>query len=92
MLKGGQFLDDEVRRLQQEAFGSTTANWSIDCDFHFGGYAKRTAALDEFVADFEKRHHVTLDWVYEAKMMHGLFARVREGVFASGTAIVAVLS
>jgi 1-aminocyclopropane-1-carboxylate deaminase len=92
VLKGGQFLDDEVRRLQQEAFGSATANWSIDYDFHFGGYAKRTAAVDEFIADFEKRHHVTLDWVYEAKMMHGLFARVEEGVFASGTTIVAVLS
>jgi 1-aminocyclopropane-1-carboxylate deaminase len=92
VLKGGQFLDDEVRRLQHEAFGSVTANWSVDYDFHFGGYAKRTAALDEFIADFEARHHVTLDWVYEAKMMHGLLARITEGVFAAGTIVVAVLS
>jgi 1-aminocyclopropane-1-carboxylate deaminase len=91
-LKGGQFLDDEVRRLQREAFGSVTSNWSIDYDFHFGGYARRTAALDAFIADFEDRHHVTLDWVYEAKMMHGIFARVAERVFPAGTSIVAVLS
>jgi 1-aminocyclopropane-1-carboxylate deaminase len=92
VLKGGQFLDDEVRRLQQEAFGAVTTNWSVDCDFHFGGYAKRTAALDDFIGDFEELHHVTLDWVYEAKMMHGVFARIEEGAFASGTTIVAVLS
>ncbi len=92
VLKGGQFLDGEVRRLQQEAFGSVTTNWSIDYDFHFGGYAKRTAALDAFSADFEKRHQVALDPVYEAKMMSGLFVRIEEGAFASGTTIVAVLS
>lgn len=92
VLKGGRFLDDEVRRLQREAFGSVTSNWSIDYDFHFGGYAKRTAVLDAFIADFEDRHNVTLDWVYEAKMMYGLFVRIAEGAFPAGTSIVAVLS
>jgi 1-aminocyclopropane-1-carboxylate deaminase len=92
VLKGGRFLDDEVRRLQREAFGSATANWSVDYDFHFGGYAKRTAVLDEFIADFHARHGVRLDWVYEAKMMYGLIARLAEGVFPAGTVIVAVLS
>jgi len=84
----GQFLDDEVRRLQREAFGSVTDNWSIDHEFHFGGYAKRTAALDAFVADFETRHSIALDRVYEAKMMYGLAHRV----FPAGTVVVAVLS
>jgi len=92
VLKGDRFLDDEVPRLQREAFGSDTSNWSIDYDFHFGGYAKRTAVLDAFMADFEDRHNVTLDWVYEAKMMYGLLARIAEGVFPAGTVIVAVLS
>lgn len=92
VLKGGRFLDDEVRRLQHDAFDAVTDNWSIDVDFHFGGYAKRTAALDEFIADFQGRHDITLDWVYEAKMMSGLFTRIAEGAFSSGTTIVAVLS
>jgi 1-aminocyclopropane-1-carboxylate deaminase len=76
VLKGGQFLDNEVRRLQRAAFGSATTNWSVDYESHFGGYAKRTAALDAFIADFEARHGITLDWVYEAKMMSGLFTRI----------------
>lgn len=92
VLKGGQLLDDEVRRLQHAAFGAVSTNWSVDYDFHFGGYAKRTGLLDAFVRDFMARHGVLLDWVYEAKMMSGLFARISEGSFPSGTTIVAVLS
>jgi 1-aminocyclopropane-1-carboxylate deaminase len=91
VLNGGLFLDDNVRRLQVE-YGTVTDNWSIEYDFHFGGYAKRTSELDAFVADFLERHGITLDWVYEAKMLCGLFVRIAEGAFPSGTTIVAVLS
>ncbi|WP_432854921.1 1-aminocyclopropane-1-carboxylate deaminase/D-cysteine desulfhydrase [Amycolatopsis sp. CA-161197] len=92
VLKGGGFLEGEVRRLQFEAFGVETRNWAIDCDFHFGGYAKRKPELDTFIADFADRHGVLLDWVYEAKMMYGLFQRIAAGEFAQGTTAVAVLS
>jgi 1-aminocyclopropane-1-carboxylate deaminase len=92
VLKGGQFLDDEVRRLQHAAFAAATPNWSIEYDFHFGGYAKRTAALDEFIAAFQAQHEITLDWVYEAKMLYGLFARIEARAFPAGSTIVAVLS
>ncbi|MGW3959118.1 1-aminocyclopropane-1-carboxylate deaminase/D-cysteine desulfhydrase [Amycolatopsis sp. NPDC005003] len=92
VLKGGQFLDDEVRRLQHEAFGEATSNWAIEYDFHFGGYAKRSSELDAFIADFTARHGITPDWVYEAKMLYGLFARIEAGAVTPGTRIVAVLS
>ncbi|HET6502088.1 MAG TPA: pyridoxal-phosphate dependent enzyme [Amycolatopsis sp.] len=92
VLNGGRFLDDEVRRLQREAFGTVTDNWAIDYDFHFGGYAKRTPALEEFITDFAGRHDLTPDWVYEAKMLYGLFARIEAGAFPAGSRIVAVLS
>jgi 1-aminocyclopropane-1-carboxylate deaminase len=87
----GEFLEREVRRLQHEAFGAETRNWSLDGDFPFGGYAKRTAELDAFIADFRARHGVTLDWVYEAKMMYGLVQRIKSGTFAPGSTVVAVL-
>lgn len=92
VLKGGEFLAGEVRRLQREAYGTATTNWSVEAGFHFGGYAKRTPALDAFVAGFGERHGVTPDRVYEAKMLYGVFAGVEAGVFARGTRIVAVLS
>ncbi len=92
VLKGGRFLVDEVRRLQCAAYGKATTNWSLDLDFSFGGYAKRRPELDDFIDDFRDRHGITLDWVYEAKMLYGLFSRVEAGAFEPGTRIVAVLS
>lgn len=91
VLKGAGFLDDEVRRLQRE-HGTPTDNWSMDHDFHFGGYAKRTATLDTFIAEFTAQHGITLNWIYEAKMLYGLFTRITENAFPADTTIVAVLS
>ncbi|HEY2064212.1 MAG TPA: pyridoxal-phosphate dependent enzyme, partial [Amycolatopsis sp.] len=87
----GDFLEREVRRLQQKAFGTETRNWSLDSGFPFGGYAKRTTELDTFIADFQACHGVALDWVYEAKMMYGLLQRITAGTFAPGSTVVAVL-
>jgi 1-aminocyclopropane-1-carboxylate deaminase len=90
-LKGGAFLVDEVRRLQV-AYGRVTDNWSIETGFHFGGYARCTPELDAFVADFDRRHGVTLDRIYEAKMMYGLLAGVDRGEFVPGSTIIALLA
>lgn len=90
-LKGAGFLTDEVRRLQA-SYGSPTTNWSVETAFHFGGYAKRTAALDDFVTDFHERHGITLNWVYEAKMMSAVFTRTAERRFPPGTTVIALLA
>ena len=44
-LRGGAFLEDEVRRLQSD-YGTVTTNWSIELDYHFGGFGRRDEALD----------------------------------------------
>lgn len=86
VLKGGGFLAGEVARLQREAFDVVTSNWSIDLDFHRGGYARRGPELDRFIEDFRARHGIDLDWVYVAKMMLGIFSR------PPGTNIVALIT
>ncbi|MGH8886954.1 MAG: 1-aminocyclopropane-1-carboxylate deaminase/D-cysteine desulfhydrase [Egibacteraceae bacterium] len=91
-LKGGQFLVGEVERLQRQAFGSRLGDWSIECGFHFGGFAKSSPKLDEFIADFAARHGLRLDWVYVAKMMYGIFALADRAAFEPGTRIVAVIT
>jgi 1-aminocyclopropane-1-carboxylate deaminase len=90
-LKGGQFLADEVARLQREGYGRVFENWSIEYDFHFGGFAKRKPELDQFIEDFEARHGLRLDWVYVAKMMYGIYALAEQGRF-DGTTVVAVIT
>ncbi|GAA1581054.1 pyridoxal-phosphate dependent enzyme [Kribbella sancticallisti] len=92
VLKGGGFLEEEIVRLQEQVYGARTGSWRLACDYHFGGYAKRTPELDEFVDDFEARHGLRLDWVYEAKMMYALVDQVARGVFPRGTTIVGLIS
>jgi 1-aminocyclopropane-1-carboxylate deaminase len=92
VLKGGAFLEDEIVQLQQATYGARVGQWHLECDYHFGGYAKRAPELDDFIEDFDTRHGLRLDWVYEAKMMYALFDQVKRGAFASGTTIVALIS
>lgn len=90
-LKGGGFLIDEVQRFQHE-YGVETTNWSIETNYHFGGFVRRTAELDSFIADFRHRHGFELEWVYVAKMLYGIFAIVERGEVTPGTSIVAVVT
>ena len=80
VLKGGGFLSDDVKRLQREAFGRVTGNWSINLDFHCGGYAKRDDRLDP-----------RWEQVYVAKMMLGIQTLAREGKL-DGLRIVALIT
>jgi 1-aminocyclopropane-1-carboxylate deaminase len=91
VLKGGAFLEDDVVRLQEEVYGARQGSWRLECDYHFGGYAKRTTELDAFIDDFEVRQGLRLDWVYEAKMMYALFDLVARGAFPRGTTIAALI-
>ncbi len=90
VLKGGGFLADDVARLQREALGRVTGNWHIEQDFHFGGYARRSAELDDFISGFTVRHGLRLDRIYVAKMMYGIFAQADRWV--PGTVVVAVVT
>jgi 1-aminocyclopropane-1-carboxylate deaminase len=92
VLKGGDFLVEDVARLQREAFGAVSSNWTVRTEFHFGGFAKRRGQLDAFIDDFEARHGLRLEWVYVAKMMYGVFALIEQGVFSRGQRVVAVVT
>ncbi|MFI8948591.1 1-aminocyclopropane-1-carboxylate deaminase/D-cysteine desulfhydrase [Streptomyces sp. NPDC053750] len=91
VLKGG-FLADDIRRLQERAFGGLRGAWSLDDRFNGGGYARTTPELDSFADDFERRHGVPVERVYVAKMLHALLVLTREGAFARGTTLTAVVT
>lgn len=92
VLKGGDFLRGSVAELQRRTWGEETGNWSIETDFHMGGYARRTSELNDFIDVFERRHGLRLDWVYVAKMIYGIFSMVQQGRFSRGTTLVAVVT
>jgi 1-aminocyclopropane-1-carboxylate deaminase len=92
VLKGGEFLRPEVERLQRGASGRVSENWHLEYGFHFGAYAKRTAELDAFIADWTRRHGDALDRIYVAKMMYGIVTLAEAGSFPPGTTVVAVVT
>jgi 1-aminocyclopropane-1-carboxylate deaminase len=92
VIRGGEYLEQEIVNLQTLAVGGRSGNWSLDCNYHFGGYAKRTTELDHFINDFEARHDLRLDRVYVAKMMYALFDQIERGTFTPGTTIVALIT
>lgn len=68
----GNFMEEEITNLQLSAFGKTTENWQLQQDFHFGGYARMTDELIDFVRAFYHAHNILLDPIYTSKMLYGI--------------------
>lgn len=92
VLRGATSLDGDVDRLHRAALGRSLGNWRIDHRFHCGGFARSTPALDDFRADFERRHGLTPDHVYVGKMLFALFRMIADGEFSPGRRVVAVIT
>ncbi|MBL0741827.1 1-aminocyclopropane-1-carboxylate deaminase/D-cysteine desulfhydrase [Chryseolinea lacunae] len=65
-------------------------NWQLLTDYHFGGYAKSTPALLQFIEAFKTQHGVPLEFVYTGKMMAGIFDLVKKGFFERGSTLLAL--
>ena len=83
----GNFLMKEVQRLLQN---NTATNWHIQGDYHFGGYAKHTPTLLDFMRDFQEKHGIVLEPLYTGKMLYGIFDLIEKQYFPKGSTIVAV--
>lgn len=83
-LKDSGFLKDEIKKY------TSRSNWVITENFHFGGYAKITNELLDFINGFKNEFNVTLDPVYTGKMMFGIMTLLHENHFTKGTKILAV--
>ncbi|MEO5944454.1 MAG: pyridoxal-phosphate dependent enzyme [Ferruginibacter sp.] len=70
-----------------------TGKNNFDClqifdGYHFGGYAKKTPELINFINDFYKEYAVPTDFVYTAKMMFGVMEKINNGYFPAGSTII----
>ena len=86
----GDFLEQEVDHWLSKAGKQELANWSINTDYHFGGYAKFNDTLIHFINDFKERNKVPLEPIYTGKMMFGTFDLIEKGYFPAGSRILAI--
>lgn len=85
-LKGGDFLRDEIKNY------TSKTNWQLITDYHFGGYAKTTPKLLNFIHEFEKTYAIPLDPIYTAKMMMAVLDLVQKDFFTPGSTVLIVHS
>lgn len=85
VLKGAYGMAEEIQRWCP---GKT--NWQLITDYHFGGYAKFTPDLLQFIAHFKEHHGVPLEPIYTGKMMSGVFDLIKQGFFKRGSTILAI--
>ena len=88
VLKNGNFLNEEVGKLLSEYAERGYRNWTLQTDYHFGGYAKRTPALNEFILNMENQHHLSLDPIYTGKTVAGVFDLIERSYFPKGSTIL----
>ena len=90
VLKGADFLSRDVEKMLAESGQPSIHNWHIENGYHFGGYAKTSPDLFNFIRQFKSDFDIELDAVYTGKMFFGLFDLISKGTFDRGTRIIAV--
>lgn len=80
----GDFLRNEIEQLVDNE------RWQLVTNYHFGGYAKTSKELIEFINLFKDITSISLDPIYTGKMIFGLFDMIKHDTFAVGTKIMAI--
>jgi 1-aminocyclopropane-1-carboxylate deaminase len=80
----GDFLSEDICKFV------TQSNWQLVTDYHFGGYAKVTNELIEFINDFYQKFQVPLDPIYTGKMAFGVLDLIEKKKFPKGSKILMI--
>jgi len=85
VLKG---LNDIHERIGYLCNARNFPNLEIFNNYHFGGYAKKTSGLINFMNEFYLSYHVPTDFVYTAKMLFGVMEEIKQDFFKAGSRII----
>jgi len=88
VLKNNHALENNVGSL----FTGKHKNWEIIHDYHFGGYAKYTAALISFMNEFYGQTNIPSDFVYTAKLFFAVTDLINNNFFAEGSKLLLIHS
>lgn len=80
----GNFLTSEINKYTSEE------NWTLITKYHFGGYAKISPELVNFINSFKETYKIQLDPVYTGKMMYGIFDMIENSAFPQNSRILAI--
>lgn len=82
-------LEEEVRQLLPPG---KAISFSVQHQFHFGGYAKHNPALLQFMNNWWQQTGIPTDFVYTAKTFYAVDALVRQQYFGAGSNLLVIHS
>lgn len=85
VFKNGGFIAADI-----EKYLISSKSYKLHIDYHFGGYAKTTPDLIQFIEQFVKETGILIEPVYTAKMLYSIFDLAKAGYFNKGDNILAI--
>ncbi len=80
----GDFLQEDIKKYTKND------QWNLVTNYHFGGYAKTTDELTNFIQNFEKNTSVNLEPIYTGKLFFGVIDSISKGYFKSDSKILII--
>lgn len=91
VMKNPQLDQDIKDSLNLSAIDTGIAtNWTINHDYHFGGFAKTSPELNQFIESFKQDYAIQLEPVYSGKMLWGILDLLKQNYFPAGSRILAI--
>jgi 1-aminocyclopropane-1-carboxylate deaminase len=90
VLKNNVSIDAEIKALLTPE--ESKKNFEINHDYHFGGYAKHTPTLINFMNNCYTQMELPLDFVYTAKLIYAVQDLASKGKFAPTSKILLIHS
>jgi 1-aminocyclopropane-1-carboxylate deaminase len=85
VLRGKEMLERNIG-----SFLNSNANSKINCDYSFGGYAKTSIELNDFVNNFTLKTNIQIEPIYTGKMFYAVFDLLEKGYFKAGNKILCI--
>jgi 1-aminocyclopropane-1-carboxylate deaminase len=91
VLKGAGYLAGAVKAMITGYGLQESCPWHVNGNFHFGGYARVSPELMQFLTEFEMRHGIPLEPVYSGKLLYGIYALAKKrDIFPRNSRILAI--
>jgi len=85
VLKGASFIQNEIAK-----YTPLSNHLELHLDYHFGGYAKTTTELIDFIKTFTAQTGLLLDPVYTAKMFYAILDLQQKGLINHNDKILGI--
>lgn len=85
VFRNGEFLRADIDR-----FLTAPAQYHLHTEYHFGGYAKTSDELIQFIKRFVASTGMLIDPVYTGKMLYAIYDLAYKNYFAKGSKILAI--